>query len=200
MKKTILILTAILVSTFGIFGQTKTISAGEIVNQINSGKAISIENATVIGDLDLTSLTNQINDSVYPENGKTAKVFTGKVTEKVSFKNVTFAGNLNLFRKELDEKEIREYRVQFEKSVAFENCTFEKNVNFELTNFNEGVSLASSVFINQPLLVRVGLEKFANLESVIFEQKAIFQFTQNNPRKVVSVSELEVILKKSLKN
>jgi hypothetical protein len=200
MKKTILILTAILVSTFGIFGQTKTISAGEIVNQINSGKAISIENATVIGDLDLTSLTNQINDSVYPENGKTTKVFTGKVTEKVSFKNVIFAGNVNFFRKESDAKEIREYRVQFEKSVAFENCTFEKNVNFELTNFNEGVSLASSVFKNQPLFVRVGLEKFANLESVIFEQKAIFQFTQNNPRKVVSVSELEVILKKSLEN
>jgi hypothetical protein len=200
MKKTILILTAILVSTYGIFGQTKTISAGEIVNQINSGKAISIENATVIGDLDLTSLTNQINDSVYPENGKTAKVFTGKVTEKVSFKNVTFAGNLNFFRKESDEKEIREYRVQFEKSVAFENCTFEKNVNFELTNFNEGVSFANSVLKNQPLFVRIGLEKFANLESVIFEQKAIFQFTQNNPRKVVSVSELEVILKKSLEN
>jgi hypothetical protein len=195
MKKAILILTAILISTFGVFAQTKTISADEIVNQINAGKAISVESVIVVGDFDLTNLTNQENDAVYPENGKTAKVYTGKVTEKITFKNVIFAGNLNFFRKESDEKEIREYRVQFENSVTFENCTFEKDVNFELTNFNEGVSFANSVFKNQPLFVRVGLEKFANLKSVIFEQNAIIQFTQNNPRKVVSVSELETILK-----
>ena len=131
---------------------------------------------------------------------KTAKVYTGRIKANVSFKNVIFAGKLNLFRKESDEKEIREYRVQFENLVVFENCTFEKDVNFELTNFNEGVSFANSVFKIQPLFVRIGLEKFADLESVVFEQDAIFQFAQNNPRKVVSVSELETILKKSLEN
>lgn len=191
---------AILVSTFGVFAQTKTLSANEIANQISAGKAVSVENAIVVGDFDLTNLTNQENDAVYPENGKTAKVYTGRIKANVSFKNVIFAGKLNLFRKESDEKEIREYRVQFENLVVFENCTFEKDVNFELTNFNEGVSFANSVFKIQPLFVRIGLEKFADLESVVFEQDAIFQFAQNNPRKVVSVSELETILKKSLEN
>lgn len=200
MKKTILILTVILVSVSSIFAQEKTISASEIINQINSGKAVSIESATVGGDLNLTNLPNQINDAVYPEKGKTARVFSGVIGQKVSFKNVIFAGSLNFFRKESDEKEIREYRVQFEKSVAFENCTFEKDVNFELTNFNNGISFAGSIFKKTPLFVRIGLEKSANLEAVIFERNAIFQFTQNNPRMTVSVSELETILKKSLEN
>lgn len=200
MKNTILILTAILASAFGVFAQNKTISSGEIVNQIKSGKVISIVNANVVGDLDLTNLPNQTNDAVYPEKGKTAKVFSGVIGQKVSFKNVDFTGNVNFFRSETDEKEIREYRVQFNETVVFENCTFQKDVNFELTNFNNGVSFANSVFKSQPLFVRVGLEKFVNLEAAVFEQKAVFQFTQNNPQMVVSVSELNQIIHKSLEN
>lgn len=200
MKYTILILTVILGAVCGVFGQTKTIAASEIVNQIASGKTVSIENATVGGDLDLTNLPNQINDAVYPEKGKTARVFSGVIGQKISFKNVIFSGGLKFFRNESDAKEIREYRVQFNETVAFENCTFEKDVNFELTNFNNGVSLAGSIFKETPLFVRIGLEKFADLENVVFEQNAIFQFTQNNPRKIVSVNELKTILKKSLEN
>lgn len=197
MKNTILILTVILISAFGIFGQTKTISANEIINQIISGKIVAIENATIIGDLNLTDLPNQINDAVYPEKGKTAKVFSGIIGQKVSFKNVIFSGNLNFFRKEADEKEIREYRVQFNETVAFENCKFEKDVNFELTNFFNGVSLANSVFKQKPLLIRVGIEKPVNLEGAIFEQGSIFQFTQKDSRINLSVSELQTFLKNS---
>ena len=57
-----------------------------------------------------------------------------------------FADKLNLFRKESDAKEIREYRVVFEKSAIFENCIFEKEVNFELTNFDSETSFANSIF------------------------------------------------------
>lgn len=200
MKNIILILTAILVSTSGVFGQSKTIPASEIVNQISSGKTVSIENATVGGDWDLTNLPDQINDAVYPEKGKTARVFSAVINQKISFKNVKFAGNVNFFRSESDKQEIREYRVQFKDAVAFENCVFEKGVNFELTNFDGGVSFANSIFKETPLFVRIGLEKTANLSGTIFEQNAVFQFTQNNPRKTVSVGELKIILKKSLEN
>lgn len=200
MKNLILILTVILVSTFGTFAQNKTISADEIVEQINSGKSVSVENITVVGDLDLTNSVNQINDAVYLEKGKTARVFSLMVGQKVFFRNVNFSGNLKFFRKESNEKEIREYRVQFNEAISFENCNFEKDVNFELINFNQGVTFANSVFKGETLFIRIGLEKFVNLEAVTFEQKAIFQFTQNSPRKIVSVNELNKILRNSLED
>lgn len=196
MKQIILITAAILTLALSGFGQNKTISASEIVNQINSGKDVSIENATVIGNLDLTNLSNQINDSIYPENGKQAKVFSNKISQAVSFKNVKFTDKLNFFRKESNKTEIREYRVVFEKSVTFENCTFEKQTNFELTNFDGETSFANSIFKQKPLLIRIGLDKKPNLEGTIFEQGSIFQFTQNDSQINLSVADLQTLLKK----
>jgi hypothetical protein len=200
MKSIITVLTILLVSAFGILAQTKTISADEIVKQIASGKTVSIENVNVSGDLDLTNLPDQNNDAVYPEKGKTALVFSAVINQKISFKNVNFTGNVRFFRSESDAKEIREYRVQFKDAVSFENCAFEKDVNFELTNFDGGVSFANSTFKRAPAFVRIGLERTADLRGTIFEQNAIFQFTQNDPRKTVSVIELEGILRRALKN
>lgn len=200
MKNATTILTIIWVSALGVFAQTKTISADEVVKQIASGKTLAIENAIVGGDLDLTNLPERINDAVYSEKGKTARVFSAIINQTVAFKNVKFAGSVNFFRSESDAKEIREYRVQFKDAVAFENCAFEKAVNFELTNFDGGVSFANSVFKQTPLFVRVGLEKSFDLRGTIFERNAIFQLTQNNPRRTVSVVELETILRKSLEN
>ncbi len=196
MKNVMLVSAIILVSTLGIFAQAKTINSDEIINQIKSGKAVSIENVIVVGDLDLTNPPDQVNDAVYPEKDKTAKVFSGIINQSISFKNVKFTGNVNFFRSESDAKEIREYRVQFKDAVVFENCTFEKNVNFELTNFDNGVSFAGSVFKKQPFFVRIGLEKSADFSGTVFEQNAIFQFTQNTERKTLSAVELQNLFDK----
>lgn len=192
--KNFTILAVILISVCGVFAQEKTISANEIVAQFQSGKNVSIENAKVIGDLDLTNLPNQINDAIYPENGKTAKVFSSIFAQSVSFKNVKFAGNLIFFRKEESKQEIFEYRIQFKNTVKFENCSFEKNVNFELTNFDNGVSFSGSVFKEKPLFIRIGLEKTADFTGTIFEQNAIFQVTQNSKKMTLSAVELQKLL------
>lgn len=188
------ILAVILISVCGVFAQEKTISANEIIEQFQSGKTVSIENAKIIGDLDLTNLPNQINDAIYPEKGKTAKVFSSIFSQTVSFKNVKFAGNIIFFRKQESKQEIFEYRIQFKNTVKFENCNFEKDVNFELTNFDNGVSFADSVFKEKPLFIRIGLEKTADFNGTIFEQNAIFQFTQNSKKMTLSAEELQKLL------
>lgn len=190
------ILAVIFISVCGVFAQEKVISASEIAAQLQSGKTVSIEDAKIVGELDLTNLPNQINDAVYREKGKTAKVFSSIFTQTVSFKNVKFAGNVVFFRKEENEKEIFEYRIQFKNTVKFENCSFDKAVNFELTNFDNGVSFAGSVFKQKPLFIRIGLEKSADLSGTIFEQNAIFQFTQNSEQKTLSAEELQKLLDK----
>lgn len=188
------ILAVILISVCGVFAQEKTISANEIVEKFQSGKTVSVENVKVVGDLDMTNLPNQINDAIYPEKGKTAKVFSSIFAQTVSFKNVKFAGNVVFFRKEESKQEIFEYRIQFKNTVKFENCSFEKNVNFELTNFDNGVSFSGSVFKEKPLFIRIGLEKTADFTGTIFEQNAIFQFTQNSKKMTLSAVELQKLL------
>lgn len=188
------ILAVIFISVCGVFAQEKTISADEVVAQFQSGKTVLIENAKIIGDLDLTNLPNQINDAVYREKGKTAKVFSSIFSQTVYFKNVKFAGNVIFFRKQESEKEIFEYRIQFKNTVKFENCSFEKDVNFELTNFDNGVSFAGSIFKEKPLFIRIGLEKTADFNGTIFEQNAIFQFTQNSKKMTLSAAELQKLL------
>lgn len=190
------ILAVIFISVCGIFAQEKVISASEIAAQLQSGKNVSIEDAKIVGELDLTNLPNQINDAIYREKGKTAKVFSSIFTQTVFFKNVKFADNVIFFRKEENEKEIFEYRIQFKNTVKFENCSFEKDVNFELTNFDNGVSFANSVFKEKPLFIRIGLEKSADFTGTIFEQNAIFQFTQNSKQKTLTAEELQKILDK----
>lgn len=190
------ILAVIFISVCGVFAQEKVISANEVITQLQSGKNVSIEDAKIVGELDLTNLPNQINDAIYREKGKTAKVFSSIFTQTVSFKNVKFADNVIFFRKEENEKEIFEYRIQFKNTVKFENCSFEKDVNFELTNFDNGVSFAGSVFKQKPLFIRIGLEKSADLQGTIFEQNAIFQFTQNSEKKTLSAEELQKTLDK----
>jgi hypothetical protein len=186
----------ILLAACGVFGQQKTLRAEDLIAQIISGKAVIIENAVIVGDLDLTNLPNQINDAVYPEQEKTARVFSGIISQIISFKNVRFAGNVNLFRTTADEKEIREYRVQFKDAVSFENCTFEKEVNFGLTNFDGQTSFANSVFKQKPLFIRIGLNRAINFEGTIFEQNSIFQFTQADEKLILSVNELQNLIKK----
>ncbi|MCD9185849.1 MAG: pentapeptide repeat-containing protein [Pyrinomonadaceae bacterium] len=194
--KIFIISAVIFISVCGVFAQEKTFSASEVAARFQSGKDISIENARIIGDLDLTNFPNQINDAVYREKGKTAKVFSSIFAQNVSFKNVKFAGNVIFFRKEENEKEIFEYRIQFKNTVKFENCTFEKDVNFELTNFDNGVSFAGSVFKQKPLFIRIGLEKSADFTGTVFEQKAVFQFTQNSGQKTLSAAELQELFDK----
>lgn len=186
----------LLISVCGVFAQEKSISANDITAQFQSGKSVAIENAEITGDLDLTNLPNRINDAIYPEKGKTAKVFSSIFPQTVSFKNVKFAGNIIFFRKEESEKDIYEYRVQFKNTVVFENCRFEKDVNFELTNFDNGVSFAGSVFKQKPLFIRIGLEKTADFQGTIFEQNAVFQFTQNTEKMTLTVEDLQKLLEK----
>lgn len=194
--KVFTILAVIFISVCSVLAQEKTIPANEIAAQFQAGKDVLIEDAKIVGDLDLTNFPNQINDAVYREKGKTAKVFSSIFSQTVSFKNVKFTGNVIFFRKEENDREIFEYRIQFKNTVKFENCIFEKDVNFELTNFDNGVSFTDSVFKQKPLFIRIGLEKSADFKGTIFEQNAIFQFTQNSEQMTLSAEELQKTLSK----
>jgi hypothetical protein len=184
-----------LLSTCLAYGQQKSLAAQEIIRQITAGQTVNIENAVITGELDLTALPNPINDAVYPEQGKTARVFSHEVKQSVTFSNVKFTGRFSLFRQTTTAKEIREDRVVFRQAVRFENCVFAQETDFTLANFEGEVSFANSVFQQKPLLVRIGLSRPANLDGAVFAQGSVFQFTQNDERRNLSVADLQSLMR-----
>lgn len=182
-----------IISTVSAFAQTasKTVAASEIIKQINQGGTINYENVTVTGDFDLSKLTNRTNDAVYPENGKTARVYSAKISSPVSFKNVVFSSKVDFFGKEETAAEIKEYRIVFADNVKFENCTFNEVADFELTNFEKDISFKNSVFKAKPSFIRVGLERIPDFSQTIFEKGSIFKNFQNDPEQNLTATNLE---------
>lgn len=185
------IITALILSC-SAFGQmsSKTVTADKIIEQIEKGKKISYENVSITGDLDLSNLSERKNDATYPENGKTARVYTATIKQPISFKNVTFTGKLDFFRKVESETEIKEYRLAFLNEIIFENCTFKDAVDFELTNFDGGVSFESSTFKTQPIFVRIGLQKTPNFTKTFFENGSLFKNFQSDEAQNLTAEQL----------
>ncbi len=176
------------------------VSAAEIIKRFEKSQPVNYENVTISGDLDLSNLPVRTNDAIYPENGKTARVYATTVDQPITFRNVIFDGKLNFFRRSETNKEINEYRIVFERGVVFENCTFNETANFELTNFNGGVSFAGSTFNYKPSFVRVGLVSVPDLAKTTFANGSIFKNFQNDTPQNLSAPELKSFYQKYIES
>lgn len=147
--KTQIVLAAVLLTNSVAFGQT-SIDAKEVVTKINQGQAVSYQNATITGDIDLTHLNNQTfklqGDGKWQDT-----IFTNTVTVPVIFMNCTFTGKvIGYFNpdngKEVWTKPGRIYNTNFENDLAFKSCTFEQEVNFKYSQFKGSVNFSRSQF------------------------------------------------------
>lgn len=201
MQRIFLSLATVLVLSFSVFGQSsaKVVAASEIIEQFEKGGKIAYENVTIAGDLDLTNLPNRTNDAVYPEKNKTARVYSAKIAQPISFKNVVFNGKVDFFRKAENAQEISEYRLQFGSAVVFENCIFNQTVDLELTNFDAAVSFADSVFKAKPSFIRIGLQKTPDFTRTVFENGSIFKNFQADQPQNLSAAALSTFYANYLK-
>lgn len=175
---------------------SSVVSATELIKRFEKSQTVNYENVTISGDFDLSNLPDRKNDAIYPERGKTARVFSTKVVQPITFRNVIFNGKLIFFRRSETDKEINEYRIVFDKAVTFENCTFNETANFELTNFDGGVSFASSTFKDKPSFVRIGLETVPDLTKTTFANGSIFKNFQNDAPLNLTAMELKSFYQK----
>jgi uncharacterized protein YjbI with pentapeptide repeats len=138
------------------------IAATNILSQLKNGKPVSLENMTIDGDLDFTSL---------PASRETETISRAYITGPVFFRNCIFAGKVLAFRE--DKTKITVCR--FDRNLTFSECTFmgETNwqgmsiaglANFSRSHFNQLVSFEN---------VRFGAEAF--FDDTIFAQEARFQ-------------------------
>ena len=149
----------------------KEVSAKAIFDMIDQNKAVSYEGVTIVGDLDLTELSNKKR----LKKNKDYEEFKSYVEVPVSFKNCTFKGDFIAYKNTEQEKTNKvgnvswsfnngdTYSTDFEKSVVFENCTFEGKSEFKYSDFAENASFGGTKF-----------NKNANFKYADFKQESIF--------------------------
>jgi hypothetical protein len=173
----------------GAFAQTE-VSATTVNQQLNGSQPVTYTNNTITGDWNVWMMEGSVATAQYPENGKTAIVYTRFVNQPVTFRNCTFKGALSFCHKVTEGNTIKEYRVEFTQAVTFENCVFEKATDWELVNFNQALSFANSTFKERPRLARMGIYQKPNLSGLVLQKNCLFQFDQTKKANVFTVAEL----------
>ncbi|WP_210487551.1 pentapeptide repeat-containing protein [Rufibacter aurantiacus] len=161
-----------------------SVPASEIIAKINRGEAVSYQNATITGDLDLTQLQNKTLKKNESGGKHDSKVYNSTVTAPVSFTNCTFQGNVLAYynpnsidgdglKVNLQNGKEEVYNTNFEKDVRFEKCTFEKRSAFKYSVFNADASFAGSTFQQEALF------KYSKFNGKIDFAKARFNEVAN---------------------
>lgn len=172
MKKLLILL------SFLAFNATaqKEVSAKTIFELIDKGRQVEYDGVTVIGDLDLTELSNKRDIS----KSKNSLEYKTNVEVPIIFKNCRFKGDFIAYKHNEDSKTRKfgtntitinwgdgiTYSTDFEKNVVFENCTFEGKSEFKYSNFEENASFGGTKF-----------NKEANFKYADFKRNAIFAKT-----------------------
>ncbi len=193
MKKSLIVLLFALVST-QIFAQ-KEVSAKTIFEQIDKSQSIDYQGITIVGELDLTELSNKKRT----KNKGTLEEYKSTVEVPLTFKNCIFKGDVIAY-KNLEEGKNRKignaninlsmgdgttFTTDFEKNVVFENCTFEGKTEFKYSDFAEKVSFGGTKFsqeanfkyadFNQEIIfAKCDFEEYANFKYTTFKQDVDF--------------------------
>lgn len=193
MKKILILILFAFVST--TVSAQKEVSAKTIFEAIDKGQTVDYQNTTIVGNLDLTELTNKKrikNKGSYEE-------YKSYVDVPISFKNCTFKGDFIAYKNIEEEKNKKvgngninwtmgdgtTYTTDFEKSVVFENCIFEGKSEFKYSDFAEKASFGGAKFLKdanfkyadfkqEVIFAKSDFDEYANFKYTSFKQDADF--------------------------
>ena len=110
------------------------IKAEKINSLIKNGKDITIKNATILGNIDFTSSSEENLDGPH--------LIRNHVRSSVNFLNCTFKGKITAQKSETDYSQV----TSFNKNITFIGCTFQDTVNFKSSQFNAILNIRDSEF------------------------------------------------------
>ncbi len=148
MKK---LLTSILFLLFAVamsFAQ-RVVNAKEIFDKIDHKQAVSYENVTIEGDLDLTSLANR--ERVQNGNWGSTETYLATVEVPLTFRNCTFRGKLLAYRTTQGIGGTLRlngvlYNADFNEALTFDHCTFEDDAAFKYAHLRQRATFAGCRF------------------------------------------------------
>lgn len=174
----IILLTIVFLVAVGLgYLSAQSVNASEIIDMINNGKNVSLENTTIRGDLDLTKLDNMRQVG---KDGKQKK-YLSEVRVELRFIGCTFTGEVQAYiPNEGNWNDIKSkplYTANFRESVTFANCTFEEDALFKYSEFDQSASFQGSEFKDEALFKYAEFEEAADFSNVRFRE-ANFKYTK----------------------
>lgn len=158
-----------------------TVDAKDIIVKINRKEAVSYQNATITGDLDLTNLANR--REVREGNWGDTQQFLSVVEAPISFRNCTFNGKFLAYRSEDEEgkllrKNNRVYNTDFTEAVTVEGCQFEKDAAFKYSTFSQRAIFTDNTFREETLFKYAKFRNAADFSGSTFRSYADFKYTK----------------------
>ncbi|GAB3960037.1 hypothetical protein GCM10028805_57230 [Spirosoma harenae] len=157
-----------------------TVDAKDIMAKINRKEAVSYQNATITGDLDLTSLANR--KEIRDGNWGDSQHYLSIVDVPMTFKNCTFKGKFLGYR--TDDQDGKLFRVSntvyntdFPESVTIEGCTFEDDATFKYSHFDQKAVFTNNTFEDGALFKYAKFRNAADFGGTTFKRFADFKYT-----------------------
>ena len=153
-------------------GITDPVDATSVIRDLNAGKNIFIQDKTISGDLDFTTLENKVTEG----RGLKRVYVTGAIT----FINCVFTGKISAYSGENESITLSD----FSKNVTFSECqfkdifTFREAVIHGNTSFNGSFFIGKTNFEGVRFLGEAGFNK-ANFGEELRFQNAVFTFKSN---------------------
>lgn len=158
-----------------------TVDARDILAKINRKEAISYQNATITGDLDLTHLANrkEIRDGSWGNQ----EHYLSTVEVPLTFKNCTFKGKLLGYWSDNKDGKLLQtnnvvYNTDFTEAVTIENCQFEDEAAFKYSKFSQRAIFSGNTFRNGALFKYAKFNDVADFSGSAFRDYADFKYTK----------------------
>lgn len=182
MKTVFLSLLLVCASLVPTLAQT-TVSASDIMAKINRRESVSYQNATITGDLDLTSLANrkEVRDGNW--RGESQE-FLSTVDVPLTFKNCTFKGKFLAYRTEKQEERRlisitnKVYNADFTEAVVIVGCQFTDDAAFKYSVFNQRAIFTDNTFQDGALFKYSKFRNEADFSGSTFGEYADFKYAK----------------------
>ncbi|MEM8583469.1 MAG: pentapeptide repeat-containing protein [Bacteroidota bacterium] len=189
MRTSFLLLFYLTFCAFSLEAQNQ-VSAQSIIDQLDAGQSINLENTTITGILDFTAVADQRPDRNSDYGGEDNVRST--VRQAIRFVNCRFEGKVQGYvridrrtgnpvsggNNWMNNNRTFLRNVDFEAAVAFQHCTFEEEVNFKYTDFRQAVTFEESEFEEEVGFKYTEFDRAVSFIGVVFGDEATFKYTE----------------------
>lgn len=132
---------------FGVQASAQnTISAEEVLERINRGKAVELDGVTIVGDLNFEKLEKKYRGGSYGVRKGVVKEYFTKLRAPLVLKNCRIKGEVITYSETERPGVVRHNFTAFDEKAIFENCIFEEKVTFEKMTFYQSVEFRNCTF------------------------------------------------------
>ena len=157
----------------------QTVSASDVIKDIKSGKTITYNNVTILGDLDMTFMDEKIPDlpkkHKWWKNGGSNSI-EEQIESKISFTNCIFQDNVYAYFH--DEDSEYTFIANFENDVTFTDCTFKGEALFKYSDFERNANFKGSKFKMRSTFKYAKFHENVSFAGTTFNEDAIFKYSE----------------------